>query len=91
MNKLSTISLFLTKLYVTESFAEASSETFFKIRQNLFNSAGLDNAEEQIRTRNVVKIKNKEKDELNLECVISCAGIPAPVGWRNGYGFVQFV
>ena len=30
----------------------------------MFNSAGLDNAEEQIRTRNVVKIKNKEKDDL---------------------------
>ena len=38
VTKFFTISLYLTKLYVTESFAIASSITYSEIRQNLSNS-----------------------------------------------------
>ena len=38
MTKFSTISLYLTKLYVTLSFAIASSGTYSEIRQNFSNS-----------------------------------------------------
>ena len=38
VTKISTISLYLTKLYVTQSFAIASSVTYSEIRQNLSDS-----------------------------------------------------
>ena len=38
VTKFSTISFYLTKLYVTLSFAIASSVTYSEIRQNLFKS-----------------------------------------------------